>query len=338
MSASEHISIGLMFTVPGLLHTFGLYLFLTTQVTKLAHNQKLYYINISLCTLSKCVLKIAYEILIALCVSDNVTNKIWTLDTGALFIGYILFLVVLTVDRFLEIYLNITYPLWSTRKSTMILITLSWCITATSWILLCLLEDTRAKRIVILYLWPSSEFLFLIVAILVYSYLFVKIRKKRQILMPAPTIQLPNDNVLTTRRSVSDTRKSNPNDATIHNEINNNKSESNGDNDQLTDKSSVSAANNSRQNPETSTDTDNRKKRRRRFFIPILLVATFVMFWTVPDMIDFALTLSGQSVKYNHYMLIPLNILICIAMSSDAVIYMFLVVELRKRLKKIFCI
>ena len=318
-----------------MLHALGLYLFLTTQVTKLAHNQKLYYINISLCTLGKCVLKIAYEILIVSRVSDHVTNKIWTLDTGALFIGYILFLVVLTVDRFLEIYLNITYPLWSTRKSTMVLITLSWCIIVTTWIILCLFEDTRSELIVILYLWPCSESLFLIVAIFVYSYLFVKIRKNRRILIPTPTIQLPNDNALTTRRSVEDTTKSNPNDATINNQIIINNNKSHEDSDKLTDKSSVSTANNSRQNRETSRDTDNRKKRRRRFFIPILLVATFVMFWVVPDMTDLGLTLSGQSAKYNHYMLIPLNILIGIAMASDAVIYMLLVVELRERLKRI---
>ena len=345
MLPSEQIYIGLIFVVPGFLHALGLYLFLTTPITKLAYNQKLYYINISLCTLGKCVLKITYKTLTALHVSERITFKIWTLDTGALFFCYILFLVVLTVDRFLEIYLNITYPLWSTRKSTLVLVTLSWCIMAATWIALCFLEDSRAEMVVVLYFWPCSESLFLIVAIFVYSYLFVKIRQNRRKLVPLSNYENTTETNLQhqdyEKPKVKEAKKNNRNDMTIgsdnaiHDEAEGRGQYGNGDKIVgYTDNYSVSAMT-SRQKSVKKLLYSQNQRRRRRFYIPTLLVATFVMFWVVPDMTDFGMTVSGQSVKYS-YMIIPLNILICIAMSSDAVIYMLLVVELRKRLKKIF--
>ena len=306
---AERIILAVIFVIPGLLHALGLYLFLTTPITRLATNQKLYFINISVCTLCKSVLKIAYEILKLLHFGAHVTIKIWTLDAGALFLCYIFFLTVLTFDRFLEIYLNIKYPLWSTRKSTLLLIALSWCMMAVTWLMFWFMDDSLSKSFVILYLWPTLEGLFLIVAIFVYSYLFTKIRENRRKLATTTGSSIPRADKSSAIR-----------DGKL--------------NVGVADKSSEKTTCKSRELVVSMKEQSHRRKRRR-FYIPTLFVATFVMFWCLPDMVDFGLTISGNN--FPSYMDIPLNILISIAMCSDAIIYMMLVVELRRRLKKFIC-
>ena len=167
---TELTTFAVVYIMPVLMHLIGLYLLFTTKVTNLAINQKYYIISMSGTELCICTLKIAHRIF-SIYGFDSVAFKLWTLQTSGCFLCYILSMILLTVDRFLEVYLNIKYPLWLTERVSKILISSSWVVSALFAVGFIIQEDMdKVRYSIIVYFWPISELTFLFIAILVYVF------------------------------------------------------------------------------------------------------------------------------------------------------------------------
>eukprot|EP00111_Clytia_hemisphaerica_P017971 TCONS_00053198-protein len=254
----------------------------STRITRMAMNQKCYLIQISISELLICVCKIVHRIL-TLHGFLETSFKIWTFQTSGCFMAYIIFMILLTVDRFFEVYLNIKYSLYWTWKMTKITILVGWLISCIFAVVMCAQTNEKSVRAqIILFFWPTSELAFLLVAIIVYVYLFQKIRRNR---------------------------KSRPTISTVHN---------------------VSSA-----GPTKTTGTGPQslaKGRRKRLYLPTLLVATFILLWIIPDQTEFIFIMRKHPPP--PYFAFLINVLITCALCSDAVIYIFGIVEIKRRILK----
>ena len=269
------------YVLPLLLHSFGLFVLSTTTSTKLAINQKYYLFQISSITIGKSLLKIVYRVL-DMKEIRSLDDLLWAVDSGCLYIAYIAIMILLTLDRFLEVYLNINYPVWATRKVTLTSIIVTWVLSLITAIIFIVNGDTTVtEEYIVLVIWPASEMLFLIVAITVYTYIFIKIRQNRK-----------------------------------HSQV------------------GIQPSFSSNQsNPETASTNGKQGRRRLRFYLPSLLILTFVLFWVVPDLVQYAALKQGHDLPSYTWLLVSL--MVSLAMCSDAVIYLTTISELRQRVMKL---
>lgn len=302
-----------LYTIPTILHTVGLYMLFTTRITRLAYNQKLYLINISISELLICVFKISHR-LFSLYDYSLYSFKLWTIQTSGCFMAYIIFMVLLSVDRFLEVYLNIKYPIFVTKRTAHFSVLIVWLVSAMFAMALVLQNsDNHVRRVVILYFWPSSELTFLLIALLVYTYLFVKIRKYRK-----------KTNRIST---VHDTGvvPGNHNHVTVASTTVGADYTTAGNNNTTVEKLDKEKAFNRRRRKSS--------RYKHRLYLPTFLVSSFIILWIVPDQVEFVAILMKKRVPLYFWFLI--NILITCALCMDAFIYIFGVQEIRRRLQKL---
>ena len=95
---------------------------------------------------------------------------------------FVITMLVITVDRFLYVYLNIRYPLVCTLRRIKILVrSIQSVLTLFSLLIMVFHRHTSSINAVAKFSWPLADALFLTVAITTYSYLFKKIRENRKI-------------------------------------------------------------------------------------------------------------------------------------------------------------
>ena len=270
-----------LYLVPVLLHLVGLYLLYATRRTYFNHTQRLYLIALSSTELVMAILKIVQRFCY-IAGAVEIGFYVWMVQTSGVFLCYILTMVLITVDRFLEVYLNLRYPLICTKRRTGLALLVTLMLSTVLAIVLCsTYGDFETAHIVMaLYFWPTTEITFIIVAVFTYSYLFTKIRANRyrlkQLVKQLPRMRSETDEAVNRRR--------------------------------------------------------NLKHIKKRFFLPSLLIATFVLFWFLPDLGEFIFMLKGVHVTSSQALII--NIGYVLAMSSDALIYVFSSIPVRSRLLK----
>ena len=190
------------YAIPSILHTFGLFLLITTKFDDEEMTQRLFYIMLSLGELTISVAEMTIWIIYY--THYPVVRYIMNLNT---FFAYTLMyevMIALTVDRFLKIFLNIKYPLYwkysRTVKLVIALFILNGVMCASFW-----LTDSLSKLYT--YYFLPFDLLFLSVAICTYGYIFVKIQKNRKIQnLEIPQNQL-NANVPTTSMPTTSNRE-----------------------------------------------------------------------------------------------------------------------------------
>ncbi|XP_057308063.1 galanin receptor 2b-like [Hydractinia symbiolongicarpus] len=87
--------------------------------------------------------------------------------------------------------------------------------------------------------------------------------------------------------------------------------------------------------PSTTSGNSNSKiviKKPKRFFVPTLIISTFLIFMLLPDQIYFYLYLRGIEVSSFVHDLFAISY--CIAYASDAIVYIFLSSQVRMTLLK----
>ena len=96
------------------------------------------------------------------------------------YVMYISIMTFITVDRFLEIYLNIKYSvIWSSKKTRTVLI-IAFCISFTLMILTLLIGTRNPRFFFIYHFLPISNSIFLIVASVIYLCITKQILKHRR--------------------------------------------------------------------------------------------------------------------------------------------------------------
>ena len=285
-TSRQYISQALCYLVPITLHLIGLYLL---HATRWAHSnkiQRLYLVNLSIAEIVRGVLKFLYP-MILIWTGDSRNGAafyLWMIQTSGGFLWYILVMVQLTVDRFLEVYLNLRYQIYCTEERTKIGLIVSAALSTIIAIIMCCRLDVDdfdvTHYILSLYFWPATEITFLLVASFTYTYLFIKIRANRQkvkrLLQQFPRERTPTQAELNRGR--------------------------------------------------------NLQKIKKHFYLPSFLILSFILFWIVPDMTEFFLMLCNKPVPSMTSLYV--NISYSLAMTIDALIYVFASAPVRNHLVK----
>ena len=91
-------------------------------------------------------------------------------------------MILLTLDRFLAVYLNIKYELYCTRKKTIVLLLAAFLVANSFFAYVFvknILNPWNYRRWLYLYVYPVFGFGFVIYACLVYLYIYKKIKKNK---------------------------------------------------------------------------------------------------------------------------------------------------------------
>lgn len=114
--------------------------------------------------MSYAVLNIGLE----LSFNTEIGNVLFTLTLMCVLLLYVFIMFLITIDRFLEIYLNIKYRiLWSPKK-TMLILLFGVIISLFSLIPPYLVGTSKTYNFAVLYMFPLSEAIFVIVASSIY--------------------------------------------------------------------------------------------------------------------------------------------------------------------------
>ena len=182
------------------LHGIGIYL-LYCLYNRCTHRiQQIYLINLSV---TECILNVleALKLLRLLVPISDKTGK--TLDliipyvimmqfTGISLVFYFA-MIYITLDRFLEIVLNIKYPLYWNKYKAKYLLIFTWVVGAVSGIIVCLANTYTGfqwEGLFFKYVYPTIELSFVILAVMTYSFIFHKYRRCKNI--PTPSINKRN--------------------------------------------------------------------------------------------------------------------------------------------------
>ena len=91
-------------------------------------------------------------------------------------------MVYITLDKLLEILLNIKYPLYWNKRRTKILLLVTWCVSGVVVVVVSLLHaylDFEWEVYAFKYCFPVLNFVFIVVACSSYSFIFYKFRQTR---------------------------------------------------------------------------------------------------------------------------------------------------------------
>ena len=123
--------------------------------------------------ISLCLTELVYAVVNIgeICYISGITlvgDKLNLFNLTIVYVMYISIMTFITVDRFLEIYLNIKYSvIWSSKKTRTVLI-IAFCISFTLMILTLLIGTRNPRFFFIYHFLPISNSIFLIVASVIY--------------------------------------------------------------------------------------------------------------------------------------------------------------------------
>ena len=354
-----------LYTVPGFLHFFGLYLLHVIQHLGPVEDQRAYLINLSISECGFCFSKMIHRILYMLDF-NSIALKVWIFQTGFFFTEVCFIMMLLTLDRFMAIYLNIKYRRYITKQRVKFCIAASWCLSLLVFLLCFLVVDIEyVVNLFTFLIWPIEEFSFLFMAIPVYIYIFIKVhdnKNRRKILKrhlrdltsiqykDSPTKTRTTNHILqtlvnsksittnttstnnVTQSSSADLPKPAPptTTTTTTTEIAiTTKSKPTTTAKAITTHTIMKCASDSRIRPTRKTATEKIKKNT---FVPFLLILTFVLFWLVPDQIQLVLLLTTKDIPSEIYF--ASNLSYIVAAFCDGLIYIIGTPKVREFLSR----
>ena len=182
MDSSKTVGI-ILFSAASIFHGIGLYLLSHVKLSPtFGSNQRLYFINISICDILGCVLSIASTVVGEYApVWSSKLNVLYIISICGMFIWYIGLMTLLTADRFLSVYLNIRYrTVCTSRRTKLVLLSLFFVSLVSTVICVIAGNHDRIERVILLYVWPFLDAVFLSVALLTYIHFFRKIRSNQR--------------------------------------------------------------------------------------------------------------------------------------------------------------
>ena len=107
------------------------------------------------------------------------TILFWVISVTTIILMYMMIMILITLDRFLIFYCNVKYAFyWSKNKNRCVLILLGILSTMSfaPALTVALENPVYIGRTLVRYIYPLFEFVFIIVALLTYSYIFLRCR------------------------------------------------------------------------------------------------------------------------------------------------------------------
>ena len=279
----------LLYLLPTFLHCIGL--FLLYKVKQSSDDKIRYWYLVSLSSV-EASLSLFYAVLVFIPVS--VRNYFYIFLTMFLILMYMLMMLLILLDRVLEIYLHLRYPLYCTVPRTKAVI--FGCIVFS---VLCAIPATivleKDQPIVFeffsVYIWPSAALVFLVCSIVGYGYVYVHMRAFRRARE-------------WDRRAVQQNIRQQD-------------------------------AENGRQSAQ-QMDTFY-KRLRKNFFLPSLLIISFIICWVFPVVFYFSMKI--QNAKFDDEKVAPFMVLAVILIVSgicfDACAYIFCFQPIRSYLRRL---
>ena len=165
-----------------LLHGLALILLMTLKNSNIRGSQKLLLITLCVSELIYAVVDITYKTLQLLYILDTISTSFWVFNVITISLLYISVMTLLTIERFLEIYLNIKYGLLCTPRKTKVVL-LSTCIICflafIPGVFVSLNNPIYVGRTLVRFIYPVFEICFIIVATISYFYISKQVYKHR---------------------------------------------------------------------------------------------------------------------------------------------------------------
>jgi len=166
---------------PLTIHLFALYFLIKYRRCYANKSQFIHLLNLSLCELTFVTFGLISLLLTVSRYSES-SYRVEAIQYSTIIIVYFLAMIYMTVDRFLEVRLNIFYPLYWKACYTKILLCATWSVCVLLSVTIALMElPDRAKflEIIFLYVYTPFEFLFLVLSVAIYTYIFIKLKKNQ---------------------------------------------------------------------------------------------------------------------------------------------------------------
>ena len=165
-----------------LIQTLALTLLISLKEGIVKRNQRLLLVTLCVTEFVYAVADIAKACCILLDIQNVITLAIF-LFHGTALTFFLIFIIMITVDRFLEIYLNIKYSIhWSVRKTNVVLIVavLMCCLLFIPLFIVHLRSATAFRKLVTYYIFPTLSLVFLIVFSFSYFYIIKQVLRHRK--------------------------------------------------------------------------------------------------------------------------------------------------------------
>lgn len=162
-----------------LTHIMALRVLINKKQKRLKGNQKILLITLSVAELTYAVINIGM-VLGSLQKFINLTDAFFTLNFVSGFWMYWVIMTLITLDRFLEIYLNIKYSILCSSKKTKTVLIIALAI---SFVLLVPAFQVKKETLIsfgILFCYPILESFFIILASVTYLYIFKQVLRHRK--------------------------------------------------------------------------------------------------------------------------------------------------------------
>ena len=162
-----------------LTHIMALRVLINKKQKRLKGNQKILLITLSVAELTYAVINIGM-VLGSLQKFINLTDAFFTLNFVSGFWMYWVIMTLITLDRFLEIYLNIKYSILCSFKKTKTVLIIALAI---SFVLLVPAFQVKKETLIsfgILFCYPILESFFIILASVTYLYIFKQVLRHRK--------------------------------------------------------------------------------------------------------------------------------------------------------------
>lgn len=167
---------------PFLFHVFGLFLLLQIKELEMNGSQRIFLIHLSLSELLLAAFGLARDITKGFKskMDTHVYHVANILQLSGISFVYYAVMILLTTDRFFELYLNIKYPLyWSSRQTKRVML-VTWLLAAMFTVTVIVVHYVYKfdyRKMFYTYFYPIIETIFLIVAGTTYTYVFRVYRK-----------------------------------------------------------------------------------------------------------------------------------------------------------------
>ena len=166
-----------------LVHVIALRMLISVKNNNVSGTQKLLLIVLCVTELTFTVSDIGSTVLHFLELFQF-RNVIWMFSISSCIVMYIFVMILITVDRFMEIYLNIKYDIhWCTKK-TKVVLAVALAMSLLSGIPAIMVgwrEPCDVFKVFTLYVYPILEAVFVIVASFSYFYIIKQVRRHRKV-------------------------------------------------------------------------------------------------------------------------------------------------------------
>ena len=170
-------------------HSVGIYILLSVYEDSRQKVQQIFLLNLSVC---ECIINLfqACSILPEIIsipsrynILNDINEHILIISFTGISVVYYLDMIYITVDRMMDIVLNIRYPVYWNERKTKVLMFSTWVIGTGMCVTVIVLHNLikfKWKDAFFKYFYPTVGFAFIILALITYGFIFHKFKQSRK--------------------------------------------------------------------------------------------------------------------------------------------------------------